>query len=50
MEELTKLRMWADNCVIKGLQGRSFKGTEGVRKRILDFRKAVQNLKVRVAG
>jgi len=30
------------------LQGRSFKGTKGVKKRILDFRKAVPDLKVKV--
>ncbi|MGB7955344.1 MAG: ester cyclase [Candidatus Nitrosopolaris sp.] len=40
--------VWTDNCVIKGLQGRSFKGTRGVKKRILDFRKAVPDLKVKV--
>ncbi len=41
--------VWAENCVIKGLQGRSFKGTRGVKKRILDFRNAVPDLKVKVS-
>ena len=40
--------VWANNCVIKGLQGRSFKGNRGVKKRLLDFRNAVPDLKVKV--
>jgi steroid delta-isomerase-like uncharacterized protein len=40
--------IWADNCVIKGLQGRSFKGVRGVKKRVLDFQKAVPDLKVKL--
>jgi len=40
--------LWADDCVIQGLEGRSFKGTKEVKKRILDFRKAVPDLKVRI--
>ena len=37
--------LWAENCVI---QGCSFKGAKEVKKRILDFRKAASDLKVRV--
>ena len=40
--------LWANDCIIKGLQGTTFKGTKGLRKRISDFRKAIPDVKVRV--
>lgn len=40
--------LWASDCIVTGLQGSTFKGTKGLRKHIVDFRKAVPDVKVKV--